>query len=169
MGETKEAHGTLTDEKQIGSSSVITISSSAVVSDVSSKSPSGTLRLEKKEQLIGVKNMASSDASRLSDAKHTVVAKKGAQKTGSISDATLPSMFLTKYLDFSAASKTVNYFSRNLFTSSFHYNTNILYKSWTTCSSVDSSLFLRYNLHSYLEFSTDSEVGLAVKIHQNKG
>ncbi|EFO25303.2 hypothetical protein LOAG_03184 [Loa loa] len=109
MSETKEAPRSMNDEKVLGSndssSSIITISSSPAIPDSSPKSPEA-LTLEKKEQLIGVKNTTSSDAARSSGTKHTPATKEGTEKIGTASDTTLPSISVTKYLDSSACSKT---------------------------------------------------------------
>ncbi|KAM3724339.1 Ubinuclein-2 [Dirofilaria immitis] len=73
MNEAKEAPRSINDEKLSGSndssSSIATVSSSPIISDASPKSPSETLTLETKEQLIAVKNTTSSDAARSSDVK----------------------------------------------------------------------------------------------------
>lgn len=66
---------------------------------------------EKKEQLIGVKNTTSSDAARSSGTKHTAT-KEGTEKMVTTSDATLPSISVTKCWDSSTSSKAVSSFVR---------------------------------------------------------
>uniref|UniRef100_A0A915Q3Y4 Hpc2-related domain-containing protein n=1 Tax=Setaria digitata TaxID=48799 RepID=A0A915Q3Y4_9BILA len=106
--ETKEAPRCINDEKLCGSndssSSVITVSSSPVVSDSSPRSPIETLTVEKKEQLIGVKNTTSSDAARSFGARQPAV-KEGSEKSAT-SDATFSFVSVTKSRDCSTSSKT---------------------------------------------------------------
>ncbi|CAG9532724.1 unnamed protein product [Cercopithifilaria johnstoni] len=112
ISETKEAPRSMNDEKlpssNDSSSSIVTISSSPIISDSSPRSPPETLMSEKKEQLIGVKNTTSSDASRSSDTKHTPAIKEGTEKMGTTSDTTPPSISVTKYWDSSTPSKTAS-------------------------------------------------------------
>uniref|UniRef100_A0A0R3S2K2 C3H1-type domain-containing protein n=1 Tax=Elaeophora elaphi TaxID=1147741 RepID=A0A0R3S2K2_9BILA len=111
MSETKEAPSSMNDEKLLTSndlsSSVVTIPPSSVIPDSSPRSPEA-LTSEKKEQLIGVKNTTSSDAARSLGIKHTSSTKEGTEKVGTTSDATVPSISVTKYWNCPTSSKTAS-------------------------------------------------------------